>query len=192
MTQHRRANFFAQDARQRGDVETNNTTARPQQGTAETGITSAPENCTKNAHFSPAKAMAVSVEARPAPAKAMTVSVEAQPAPTKATTVSTPHRYQQAKATPVSGERAPAHEHTRHHRCGGRRRDLPRCRWAVAGPGRASRRRAERSSQRGRLAGGPPPTGTYSGRALRHPPQRRRAPSTYCAFTTQRAPASSP
>ena len=35
-----------------------------------------------------------------------------------------------------------------------------RCRWAVAGPGRASRRRAERSSQRGRLAGGPPPTGT--------------------------------
>ena len=33
----------------------------------------------------------------------------------------------------------------------------PRCRWAVAGPGRASRRRAERSSQRGRRAGGPPP-----------------------------------
>ena len=32
--------------------------------------------------------------------------------------------------------------------------------WPVAGPGRASRRRAERSSQRGRLAGGPPPTGT--------------------------------
>ena len=37
-----------------------------------------------------------------------------------------------------------------------------RCRWAVAGPGRASRRRAERSSRRGRLAGGPPPTGTPS------------------------------
>ena len=37
-----------------------------------------------------------------------------------------------------------------------------RCRWAVAGPGRASRRRAERSSRRGRLAGGPPPTGTQS------------------------------
>ena len=31
-----------------------------------------------------------------------------------------------------------------------------------AGPGRASRRRAERSSQRGRRAGGPPPTGTPS------------------------------
>ena len=76
-------------------------------------------------------------------------------------------------------------QHTRPHRCGGRRRDRrvrlrhPR---AVAGPGRtthrdpdrleaaarpagpgrASRRRAERSSLRGRLAGGPPPTGTPS------------------------------
>ena len=56
-----------------------------------------------------------------------------------------------------------------------------------AGPGRASSRRAERSSQRGRRAGGqaarrseicrgnkqqaerPPPTGTHSGRALRRP-----------------------
>ena len=36
------------------------------------------------------------------------------------------------------------------------------CRWAVAGPGRASRRRTERSSRRGRLAGGPPPAGTLS------------------------------
>ena len=60
-------------------------------------------------------------------------------------------------------------QHTRHHLCGGRRRDLPRCPWAAAGPGRASRRRAERSSRRGRLAGGPPPTGTHSGRALRRP-----------------------
>ena len=57
---------------------------------------------------------------------------------------------------------------------GGRRRDLPRCRWAVAGPGRASRRRAERSSRRGRLAGGPPPTGTHSGRGLRRPEHQRR------------------
>ena len=31
-------------------------------------------------------------------------------------------------------------QHTRHHLCGGRRRDLPRCPWAAAGPGRASRR----------------------------------------------------
>ena len=83
-----RANFFAHEARQRGDVETTNTTARPQQGSLETGITSAPENCTKNAHFSPAKATAVSIEARPAPAKAMAVSVAARPAPAKATPVS--------------------------------------------------------------------------------------------------------
>ena len=32
---------------------------------------------------------------------------------------------------------------TRPHWCGGRRRDLPRCRWAVVGHGRASRRRAD-------------------------------------------------
>ena len=47
--------------------------------------------------------------------------------------------------------------HTQHHRrhwYGGHRRAWPRCRWAAAGPGRASRRRAERSSRRGRLAGG--------------------------------------
>ena len=87
-----RANYFAHEAQQHSDIETNNTTARPQQGSLETGITSAPKNCTKNAHFTPAKAMTVSVEARPAPAKAMTVS--------------TPYRYQQAKATPVSGEQA--------------------------------------------------------------------------------------
>ena len=34
-------------------------------------------------------------------------------------------------------------QHTRHHRCGGRRRDLPQCRWVAAGPGRASRQRAK-------------------------------------------------
>ena len=81
-------------------------------------------------------------------------------------------------AVPVGGGGAwpgfdPTHrttrQYTKRRRCGGRRRDLPRCRWAAAGPGRASRRRAERSSQRGRLAGGPPPTGTHSGRALRRP-----------------------
>ena len=75
----------------------------------------------------------------------------------------------------LAGLRA-TRQHARHRRCGGRRRDLPRCRWAVAGPGRASpsdtsparleaaarpagpgrasRRRAERSSRRGRRAGG--------------------------------------
>ena len=61
--------------------------------------------------------------------------------------------------------------HTQHHRrhwYGGHRRAWPRCRWAAAGPGRASRRRAERSSRRGRLAGGPPPTGTPSSPAAQH------------------------
>ena len=72
------ARIIAHEAQQHGDVETNNTTAHPQQGTYETRITSAPENRTKNAHFSPAKAMAVSI----------------------------PHGYQQAKATMVSNHQA--------------------------------------------------------------------------------------
>ena len=67
----------------------------------------------------------------------------------------------------------------RPHRCGERRRIRRarvagpdgtwntsearlRCPWAAAGPGRTMSRHAERSSQRGRLAGGPPPTGTPS------------------------------
>ena len=60
------------------------------------------------------------------------------------------------------------------HWCGGRRRDRGawlRCPWAVAGPGRASRRRAERSSRRGRLAGGPPPTGTQRSPARQGTPR---------------------
>ena len=73
-----RATNFAHSTQKHGDDETNNTTARPQQGTAETAITSAPENCTKNAHFSPAKAIAVSI----------------------------PHIYQRAKATGVSDNQA--------------------------------------------------------------------------------------
>ena len=65
---------FAHRTQRPGDAETNTTTAHPQQGTTETAITSAhpqhgttetaitsaPKNRTKNAHFSPAKAMAVS------------------------------------------------------------------------------------------------------------------------------------
>ena len=73
-----RAKKIAQEARQHGDGETNNTTAHPKQGTRETHITSAPKISTKNAHFSPAKAMTVSI----------------------------PHRYQHAKATGVSDHRA--------------------------------------------------------------------------------------
>ena len=81
-------------------------------------------------------------------------------------------------------EKSPQNQHVlsynpKRRRCGERRRAQegmaavplggggawPQCRWAAAGPGRASRRRAERSSRRGRLAGGPPPTGTHSGPA---------------------------
>ena len=47
----------------------------PQTATIETTITSATEKRTQNAHFSPAKAMPVSVEAEPVRAKAMEVSV---------------------------------------------------------------------------------------------------------------------
>ena len=79
-------------ARQRGDIETNNTTAHLQQGTTETDITSAPEKRTKHTRFSPAKAMAVSVAARPAPAKV--------------TAVSNPRKHARAKATGVSDNRA--------------------------------------------------------------------------------------
>ena len=56
-----------------------------------------------------------------------------------------------------------------HDTCG--QRVTPRCRWA-AGPGRTTSRRAERSSRRGRIAGGSPPTGTHSDQA----PQVWRAP----------------
>ena len=69
---------IAHRSQKHGDVETNNTTAHPQQGTIETAITSAPEKHTKNAHFPPAKAMPVSI----------------------------PYRHQQAKATMVSNHRA--------------------------------------------------------------------------------------
>ena len=51
----------------------------------------------------------------------------------------------------------------------------PRCRWVAAGPGRASRSTTpSRRLACGDLAGGPPPTGTHSGRA----PQSSPAPQT--------------
>ena len=68
------------------------------------------------------------------------------------------------KARPGCGEESPARpgrasrqrtSATWRHRCGGRRRDLPQCRWAVAGPGRASRRGAERSEALASRAAGP-------------------------------------
>ena len=98
-------------------------------------------------------------------------------------TTGLPH-LQHPNAAPVGGcgawpgfeaTRRATRQHTRPHRCGGRRRDRghgrvsrrgawPRCRWAVAGPGRASRSTTpSRRLACGDLAGGPPPTGTHSG-----------------------------
>ena len=115
----RRANFFAHEAQQHSDIETNNTTARPQTATIETTITSATENHAKNTHFSTAKATAVSIGARPARTKAMVVStprtderakatavsIGARPARAKVMAVSTPRTDERAKATGVSRER---------------------------------------------------------------------------------------
>ena len=105
----------------------------------------------------------------------MSVSVGAEPARAKATPVSGPRAHERAKATPVSRERFvmpagyggawPVFNPTRrttHQRpgtagmegAGGHKRAWLRRPWAAAGPGRASSRRAERSSRRGRLAGG--------------------------------------
>ena len=124
------ANFCAHRTRPRANFETNNTsaatdagqyetsgtTARPQTATIETGNTTATEKCTKNSFFSPAKAMAVSIGARPARAKVTPVSTDP------------PHR--PAKATPVSRERFPMP-------AGGGRARL-RYPWAAADPGRAT------------------------------------------------------
>ena len=66
----------------------------------------------------------------------------------------------------------------------------PRCRWAAAGPGRASRRRAERSSWRGRLAGGPPPTGAQSSPAQQGTPSSPAQQGTPSSPAQQGTPSS--
>ena len=68
---------------------------------------------------------------------------------------------------------APSHTPaTQRRRCEGRRRDLPRCRWAAAGPGRASRRRAELKARGadGSRAGRRPPAHTAAGPSGTRPP----------------------
>ena len=59
---------FAHRTQRHGTTETAITSAHPQHGTAETADTSAPKNRAKNAHFSPAKAMAVSNHRASSPA----------------------------------------------------------------------------------------------------------------------------
>ena len=68
-TKHRRrATNIAHSMQKHGDIETNTTTAHPQQGTTETAITSAPKKCTKNTHFPPAEATMVSNHRATSPA----------------------------------------------------------------------------------------------------------------------------
>ena len=76
---------------------------------------------------------------------------------------SRPPRQQGQAAVPAGGGGAwPGFEptgpvtrqHTRRRRCGGCRRDLPPCRWAVARPGRASRRSAQPRARMPDAAGG--------------------------------------
>ena len=101
--------------------------------------------------------MSVSIGARPARAKAMSVSIGARPARAKAMSVSSEARPTRAKVTPVSRERfvMPA----------GYGGAWPRCRWAAAGPGRASRSTTpSRRLACGDLAGG---------RARRRPEHQR-------------------
>ena len=71
-----RANFFTHRTQPRGNCETAITTATADADQHETTITTATETLTQNTHFSPAKAMAVSVGAKPARAKATPVSRE--------------------------------------------------------------------------------------------------------------------
>ena len=89
---------------------------------------------------------------------------------------------------------APSHPaHRKRHWCGGRRRERrawPRCRWAVAGPGRASRRRAEpkaRGADGSRAGRRPPahPAARPHSRALRRPEHQR------CHTATTRGPTAS-
>ena len=98
----------------------------------------------------------------------MAVSFHCKEAPANVLSVSS-----RSANTPAMAPSAP----TRHG--GLRTKDRP---WAVAGPGRGSRRRAERSSQRGRRAGGPPPTGAPSSPA---PQQDQTAPGTPAGPQTQ-------
>ena len=96
-----RATNVAHRTQKHSDDETNNTTAHPQHGAAETDDTFAPEKRTKNAHFSPAKAIAVSNPHRHKQAKAIAVSNH------RATSPATPRRSARGRllaATPMGGD----------------------------------------------------------------------------------------
>ena len=146
------AKYFAHSTQRHGEIETDDTTARPQQGTAETGITSASENCTKYSHFSPAKATAVSIPHRRKRAKATAVSdhrAASPAAPTRGTRGRAWLRHPWAVAGPcrTTSRRAEPHVNTPGptgvEGAGGTGGAWLQCPWAVAGPCRTTSRRAE-------------------------------------------------
>ena len=141
---------FAHRTQRPGDAETNTTTAHPQHGTTETAITSAPKNRTKNAHFSPAKAMAVSNHRASSPAAPtrssrgrrrdpISTHSHAIP-PTHTSRLDTQSLKFQAIHRATNHRRQTTRQHARPHRCGGRRRAWLRRPWAAAGPGQATHR----------------------------------------------------
>ena len=214
--QARGSTNFAHSTQKHGDDETNNTTAYPRHGTAETNDTSAPEKCTKNAHFSPAKAMAVSNHRASSPAAPtrsargrrrdpISTHSHAIP-PTHTSRLDTQSLKFQAIHRATNHRRQTTRQHARPHRCGGRRRpgcgargrqqglarqhtDTPDRLEAAArpaGPGRASRRRAERSSRRGRRAAGRPRGGRRSVGATSSPAPRSTTRPWGASTTRQR------
>ena len=74
ITQRRRATNFAHSTQKHGDLETSNTTARPQQGTTETDSTIACLQHPENQHFPRAKATPVSSQRSHKVAKVSPVS----------------------------------------------------------------------------------------------------------------------
>ena len=168
-----RANFFTHRTQPRGNCETAITTATADADQHETTITTATEKQTQNTHFSPAKAMVVSSEARLARAKATPVSRERFVMPTGyggawPGTEST-HRatHQRPGATGVEGAGG----------TGGPGRGAGGWRQGQGGP-RDRPLRAVRLAC-GDLAGGPPPTGTHSSRA--HKQRKNAAWHSNCA-----------
>ena len=162
---------------QHGTTETAITSAHPQHGTTETAITTAPKNRTKNAHFSPAKAMAVSNHRASSPAAPtrsarrrrrdpISTHSHAIP-PTHTSRLDTQSLKFQAIHRATNHRRQTTHQHTRPHRCGGRRRPGCGARGRQQGQGGPRERPLRAKLACGDLAGGPPPTGAPSSPAPR-------------------------
>ena len=111
-----RAKNFAHRTHKHGDIETNDTTARPQDGAVETDDASAPEKCAKEP---------ISHSQRRRRFQSHTGTSEQRRS--RFQTTGPPDRQGMA-AAPVGGggtwpDNEPTRQHTRPHWCGGRRRD---------------------------------------------------------------------